>query len=50
MILRNEDIAEIISEMSPHEAFAYALDELKNILKSEFSAIRAELRMWRQGQ
>ena len=42
--------AEIISDMSPHEAFAYALDELKNILRAEFSALRAELRMWRQGQ
>lgn len=42
--------ADIIEDMSPHEAFAYALDEIKKTIRAEFSALRAELKMWRQGQ
>ena len=38
------------SGMSPHEAFALAVDELKNLIRAEFSALRAEIRMWREGQ
>jgi len=33
-----------------HEAFAYALDELKEVIKSEFRALRAEIRLWRDGK
>jgi hypothetical protein len=36
--------------MTPHEAFAVALEEIKNVIKAEFSALRAEIRMWRDGQ
>jgi len=36
--------------MSPHEAFALALDEIKNMIRAEFSAIRAELKMWRESK
>ena len=36
--------------MAPHEAFALAVEELKQLIKSEFSALRAEIKMWRQGQ
>lgn len=39
-----------IKELTPHEAFAYALDEIKKTIQAEFSALRAELKMWRQGQ
>lgn len=38
------------SKMSPHAAFAYALQEIKQTMQSEFSALRAEIRLWRQGQ
>lgn len=38
------------SNMSPHAAFAYALQEIKQTMQSEFSALRAEIRLWRQGQ
>ena len=38
------------SGMSPHEAFALAVEELKNVIRAEFSALRAEIRMWREGQ
>jgi len=31
-----------------HEAFAYALEEIKQVIKSEFQAIRAELKLWRE--
>jgi hypothetical protein len=39
-----------ISGMTPHEAFAYALDEIKKVISVEFSALKAELKLWRQGQ
>ncbi|MBF0529836.1 MAG: hypothetical protein HQK55_11325, partial [Deltaproteobacteria bacterium] len=38
------------TDMTPHEAFALAVEELKNLIRAEFSALRAEIRMWRQGQ
>lgn len=39
-----------IARMQPHEAFAYALDEIKQVIKAEFKALRAELKLWREGQ
>jgi hypothetical protein len=36
--------------MPPHEAFAYALEEIKQVIKVEFQALRAELKLWREGQ
>ncbi len=38
-----------MSGMPPHEAFAYALEEIKQVIKAEFQALRAELRLWREG-
>jgi hypothetical protein len=38
------------ADMDPHEAFALALLEIKRSIESEFKALRAELRMWRNGQ
>jgi hypothetical protein len=35
-------------EMTPHEAFAFALEEIKKVISAEFSALRAELKLWRQ--
>ena len=34
----------------PHEAFAFALEEIKEVIKAEFKALRAELKLWREGQ
>ena len=34
--------------MPPHEAFAFALEETKQVIKAEFRALRAELRLWRE--
>jgi len=34
----------------PHEAFAFALEEVKEVIKAEFRALRAELKLWREGQ
>ena len=34
----------------PNEAFACALDEIKKLICAEFSALRAEIKLWRQGQ
>jgi hypothetical protein len=32
---------------SPHEAFAFALEEIKDLIKAEFKALREEIKMWR---
>jgi hypothetical protein len=34
--------------MSPHEAFAYALEEIKEVIRAEFKALRAEIKLWRE--
>lgn len=38
------------NHMTPHEAFGYALEEIKQVIKAEFKALRAELRLWRQAE
>jgi hypothetical protein len=35
-------------EMSPHEAFAYALEEMREMMRAEFRALRAEIKLWRE--
>jgi len=37
-----------IAQMQPHEAFAYALDEIREVIKAEFKALRAEIKLWRE--
>jgi hypothetical protein len=39
-----------MNRMAPHEAFAYALEEIKQMIKAEFKALRAELKLWREEQ
>lgn len=39
-----------IRQMQTHEAFAYALDEIRKVIKAEFNALRAEIKLWREGQ
>ena len=39
-----------LSALPPHEAFAYALEEMQDAIKAEFKAIRTELKLWREGQ
>jgi hypothetical protein len=34
--------------LPPHEAFLYAVEEMKKIIQAEFGAIRAELKLWRK--
>jgi hypothetical protein len=36
--------------LPPHEAFQVAVEEMKNMIQAEFSAIRAELNLWRKGR
>jgi hypothetical protein len=38
------------NRMTPHEAFGYALEEMKQVIKAEFQALRAELRLWREAE
>ena len=39
-----------VSRMPPHEAFIYALEEIKQVIRAEFRALRAELQLWRKGE
>jgi hypothetical protein len=39
-----------LDTMTPHEAFALAMQQIKQTIEQEFKALRAELRMWRSGQ
>jgi hypothetical protein len=36
--------------MRPHEAFLYALEEIREMIRAEFRAIRAELKLWRESE
>ena len=36
--------------MPPHEAFAYALEEIKDVIRAEFRALRAEIKLWRESK
>ncbi|MEJ2725602.1 MAG: hypothetical protein P8175_13345 [Deltaproteobacteria bacterium] len=38
------------NRMTPHEAFGYALEEIRQVIKAEFQALRAELRLWREAE
>ena len=38
------------NRMTPHQAFGYALEEMKQVIKAEFQALRAELRLWREAE
>jgi hypothetical protein len=46
---RFESKPEETGKLSPHEAFAIALEEIKLVIKTEFQALRAELKLWREG-
>jgi hypothetical protein len=36
--------------MPPHEAFGYALEEIKDVIRAEFRALRAEIKLWRESK
>jgi hypothetical protein len=38
------------AQMPPHEAFAYALEEIKDMIRAEFRALRAEIKLWRESK
>jgi hypothetical protein len=46
--IKAEALGADMSRMAPHEAFVYALEEIKQVLKAEFQALRAELKLWRE--
>jgi len=37
-----------IGRIPPHEAFAHALEEIQEVIRAEFKALRAEIRLWRE--
>ncbi len=39
-----------MAQALPHEAFAIAVEEVKDIIRAEFKALRAEIRLWRNSQ
>lgn len=39
-----------LAKMSPHELFAYGLEEIKEVIRMEFRALRAEIKMWRESR
>lgn len=47
---REESLPSDMSRMPSHEAFAYALEEIRHVIKAEFRALRAELKLWREMQ
>ncbi|MDY6879526.1 MAG: hypothetical protein V2J25_16655 [Desulfatiglans sp.] len=47
-VLIDQNKALPVKEVSPHEAFAYALEEIKEVIKAEFRSLRAELKLWRE--
>lgn len=36
-----------LAQMPTHEAFAIAVDEIKDLIRAEFKALRAEIKLWR---
>jgi hypothetical protein len=45
-----DEISTVQDQLSPHEAFSFAMEEIKSIIKAEFKALRAELKLWRKTQ
>lgn len=39
------DLSAVLKTMAPHEAFAFALEEMKKTIHDEFEALRAEIRI-----
>lgn len=37
-----------MSRMLPHEAFVFAVEELREVIKAEFKVLRTELKLWRE--
>jgi len=44
--IKEADVA--TSRLTPHEAFYFAMEEIKGIIQAEFKALRAELKLWRE--
>jgi hypothetical protein len=36
--------------MTSHELFVYALEEIKEVIRAEFRALRAEIKLWRESR
>jgi len=39
-----------VSQIAPHEAFAIAVEEIKDLVRAEFKVLRAEIRLWRNSK
>ncbi len=46
MVNKQEDTG----NLSAHDAFTSALEELKEVIKAEFEELRAELKLWRENK
>jgi hypothetical protein len=38
------------AKMPSHELFVYALEEIKEVIRAEFRALRAEMKLWRESR
>jgi hypothetical protein len=39
-----------LSQVAPHEAFAVAVEEIKDLIRAEFEILRGEIRLWRNSK
>jgi pilus assembly protein FimV len=39
-----------VSQIAPQEAFAIAVEEIKDLIRAEFKVLRAEIRLWRNSK
>jgi hypothetical protein len=39
-----------VSQLAPHEAFAIAVEEIKDLIRAEFKALRAEIGLWKNSK
>jgi hypothetical protein len=39
-----------VSQLAPHEAFAIAVEEIKDLIRAEFKVLREEIRLWRNSK
>jgi hypothetical protein len=39
-----------LTRMPAHEAFAIAVEEIKDLIRAEFKALRAEIKLWRRSE
>jgi hypothetical protein len=47
---REQSSASDRGHLPPHEALAFAVEEIKDVIRMEFKSLRSELKLWREGR